>query len=179
MQTLLRYFLMWIVVPAASTLGEENALLSHSRDLHGGVTAMVVEAASRMPAESYDFRPVESVRTFGEIVRHIAETNDFFCAAASGEPGPRQQAARTASGKQELVAALRESFAKCAQVHAALTDASASEMVNVMGRPRPRLSVLTIHQLHAIEHYGNLVTYLRMQKIVPPTSDAEFMKQLR
>jgi hypothetical protein len=36
-----------------------------------------------------------------------------------------------------------------------------------------------INGMHSTEHYGNLVTYMRMKNIVPPTSDPEFMKQLR
>lgn len=60
-----------------------------------------------------------------------------------------------------------------------MTDASAAEMVKRHDGDTPKLGVLTINQIHTVEHYGNLITYMRMKNIVPPTSDPEFMQQLR
>ena len=76
--------------------------------------------------------------------------------------------------KAELVGALKEAFAYCDKAHAAMTDASGAEMVKSMGGERPKLGVLGINQVHSIEHYGNLVTYMRLKGIVPPSSEPPF-----
>jgi hypothetical protein len=55
-----------------------------------------------------------------------------------------------------------------------MTDASATEMMKSMGRDTPKLGALTTNSLHTVEHYGNLVTYMRMKNVVPPTSDPDF-----
>jgi len=81
------------------------------------------------------------------------------------------------SSKADLVAALKEACAYCDKAYDSMTDASATEVVKSMGHDMPKLGVLTVNVVHTVEHYGNLVTYLRMKNIVPPTSDPEFMKQ--
>jgi hypothetical protein len=55
-----------------------------------------------------------------------------------------------------------------------LTDASASQKVNVFGRDMPKLGVLNVNTIHCSEHYGNLITYMRLKNIVPPTSEPAF-----
>ena len=76
------------------------------------------------------------------------------------------------------IAALSEAFAYCDRAYETLTDESAVEMVKFMGGDNPKLGVLNTNQVHTIEHYGNLVTYMRIKGLVPPTSDPEFMKEL-
>jgi hypothetical protein len=74
---------------------------------------------------------------------------------------------------------LKEAFAYCNAAYDGMTDASATQTVKLMGSDMPRLGVLTVNQMHTMEHYGNLVTYMRMKNLVPPTSDAAFMQQMR
>ena len=77
-----------------------------------------------------------------------------------------------------MIVALKEACAYCDRAYAAMTDRSATETVKLMGQDMPKLGGLTVNNIHTIEHYGNLVTYLRMKNIVPPTSDREFMQQM-
>jgi hypothetical protein len=58
-----------------------------------------------------------------------------------------------------------------------MTDASAVQMVKLFGSDAPKLGVLTVNSLHSVEHYGNLVTYMRLKNIVPPTSEPGFQPQ--
>ena len=78
---------------------------------------------------------------------------------------------RDAGRRAELVAALKEAFAYCDATYASLTDASSAAMVPFFGQERTKLSMLAFNTSHSFEHYGNLVTYLRMNGLVPPSSD--------
>jgi hypothetical protein len=85
---------------------------------------------------------------------------------------------KTKTSKADLIAALQDAFTYCDRAYAAMSDTSATEMTKLMGRDTPKLGALTTNSLHSIEHYGNLITYLRIKNIVPPTSDPEVMKEL-
>lgn len=74
---------------------------------------------------------------------------------------------------------LDAAFDYCASAYGLMDDTRGRELVRIMGSDTPRLGVLNINTTHTIEHYGNLVTYMRMKGLVPPTSDPEFMKSLR
>ena len=85
----------------------------------------------------------------------------------------------TKTSKADLVAALKDAFAYCNKAYDGMTDASATQMVKLMGSDTPKLGALNVNSVHTIEHYGNLVTYMRLKNLVPPTSDPEFMKSLQ
>lgn len=175
------YFLSHACVSFAQTppaVPDQNPLSTHSRHLYQGATKILVRSAEQMPAEKYGYKPADTVRTFGQVVGHIADSQYFFCSAVLGEKNPSPKIEKTVSSKAELVAALQSSMAYCKRAYDGLTDATAGQMVKHMGRDMPRLGVLTVNQVHAIEHYGNLVTYMRMNDLVPPTSDPAFMKEL-
>jgi len=82
---------------------------------------------------------------------------------------------KTATTKAEIVAALNEGFAFCDSVYQKLTDADAAAMVPFFGQQRTKLSMLDFNIAHGFEHYGNLVTYMRMKGIVPPSSEKKKM----
>jgi uncharacterized damage-inducible protein DinB len=121
----------------------------------------------------FDFKPVDSVRTYGQIVAHTAGANYEFCAAAKGEKAPNAEAAfDKLTAKAEIVKAYDGSVAYCDAVYKALTDRSAGETIDMpfnMGKA-PRAQALISNAGHLMEHYGNLVTYMRVKGIVPPTS---------
>lgn len=145
--------------------GSARALQADARDT-------VIAAAVLMKPEDYGFAPVGGVRTFGQLVGHVADTQYLFCAAAMGEPNPKPQAPieKSQGGKADLVAALKDAFAYCDKVFDGTTDANATAVVTFLGARRSRLNVLTINTIHTFDHYGNMVTYLRMKGLVPPTS---------
>ena len=158
--------------------GARGAILRDAESTWTGAAKILARAAETMPEEHYDFRPVDSVRTFGQIVGHIADSQYLFCSAARGEKNPAPKSEVQKRSKAELLKALEDSTAYCRSVYAALTDASSVETIAFMGG-KPRLGVLNVNSIHAIEHYGNLVTYLRMKNLVPPTSDPAFMRSLQ
>jgi uncharacterized damage-inducible protein DinB len=130
-----------------------------------------VAGAAKMPEENYSFRPTPDVRTFGQLVGHIADANHMFCALVLGDPPAATSVEKTKTTKADLVQALKDAVAYCDNAYAGMTDAKGLDMVKLMGRSFPKLTVLSINSAHTDEHYGNMVTYLRIKGIVPPTSE--------
>jgi uncharacterized damage-inducible protein DinB len=155
---------------------KKNPLSAHQQMTYGVLQKIVLRSAELMPEERYGFKPAEPVRSYGEILIHIAESQYFFCSAARPALNPRPEQSKKT--KAEIIAALREAFRYCDSTYAQIDDASGTDMVKLMRMDTPKLGVLTVNQMHLMEHYGNLVTYMRMNDIVPPTSDQEFMKNV-
>jgi uncharacterized damage-inducible protein DinB len=144
----------------------------------GGWTAAkrdIVESADQMPEADYTFKPVDSVRTFGQILAHVADSNYFYCARAKGEapPVPDGTLEKSATTKAAIVKALGESVAYCDAVYSSLTETSAVELVKMGNNMNPRVAPLFNNVAHNSEHYGNLVTYFRIKGMVPPSTKRE------
>jgi uncharacterized damage-inducible protein DinB len=135
------------------------------------LSGVLVAAAEKMPEENYSFKPTADVRSFGQVVGHLADSQYYFCSQASGESQPGSNVEKTKTGKAELVAALKDAVAYCSKVYGAMTDAKGSEMTKLMNIDVARLSVLSANTAHDYEHYGNMSTYMRLKGIVPPTSE--------
>jgi uncharacterized damage-inducible protein DinB len=135
----------------------------------------IVESAAQMPEADYNFKPVETVRTFGQVLAHVADSNYFYCARSQGEapPVPDGTLEKTATTKAAIVKALGESVAYCDAVYASLTVASVADVVKVGNNQIPRVQPLFSNASHNVEHYGNLVTYFRIKKMVPPSTKRE------
>jgi len=147
-----------------------NPLVDGAKVDYRMVRTYVTKSADRVPENLYAYKPTPEVRTFGQLFGHIAEENYAICAAAAGEKPPVANVEKTLSAKADLVKALGESFAYCDKVFESLTDANASTMADFFGRPMAKLSIMTFNSSHDNEHYGNLVTYMRLNKMVPPSS---------
>lgn len=135
---------------------------------------ILLRSAEKMPEENYNFKPADSVRTYGQIVGHIADSQYYFCSTATGDKNPGLQIEKTKTSKADLVAALKESIAYCNKAYDGMTDATGMQKVKLFGNTdAPRLGVLEVNVAHDNEHYGNLVTYMRMKNIVPPSSESQ------
>lgn len=148
-----------------------NPLSAGEKGFYNTVSGSVVAAAEKMPEENYSFKPTPEVRSFGQLVGHVADAQFMFCSNITGEKSPGPNAEKTKASKADLVQALKDGVDYCKKAYGSMTDAQASEMTQMFGRPMPKLLVLTINTAHADEHYGNMVTYLRLKNIVPPTSE--------
>ncbi len=157
--------------PQASSAPPANPITSSDRGLYSFVSGAVVAAAQKMPEENYSFRPTPEVRSFGQLVGHVADAQYMFCSLASGEPNPAKGIEKTKTSKADLVAAVKDAVAYCNKTFDGMTDAKGSEMVKFMNYNLAKLTVLSLNTAHADEHYGNMVTYLRIKGIVPPTSE--------
>jgi uncharacterized repeat protein (TIGR03803 family) len=130
----------------------------------------ILKSAQMVPEKDYAFKPVDTVRNFGQIVGHVADAQYLFCSVALGEKNPAPNIEKTKTTKVDLVAALNDAFAYCDKAYSGMTDAHAADMVKFFGRDMAKLTVLSFNVAHNMEHYGNLVTYMRIKGMVPPSS---------
>jgi uncharacterized damage-inducible protein DinB len=134
------------------------------------VTKYITDAAEEMTPADYAYRPVATVRTFGEIIGHVAGSQFMMCAAALGEPARAEDAIeKSAKTKPALVAALKESTQYCAKAYA-LTGAALAGSTQLFGQNMPKVNAIMLNAVHNGEHYGNIITYMRMKGMVPPSS---------
>ena len=159
---------------AAAQTTPPNPITQTLRGAWDQAKTNIRRSADVMPESKYGFKPVDSVRSFGAILAHVAGAGYEFCAAAKNEKTPHAEDAfeKTAKTKAEIVKALDGAIAYCDEIYKTLDDARAVEMANGAfgGGKRPRMASLFGNTGHFVEHYGNLVTYLRISGLVPPSS---------
>lgn len=154
--------------PAAAP---SNPISASEKGFYGLVSGEIIAAAEKMPEANYSFKPTPEVRSFGQLVGHVADAQYYFCATATGEQPPMKQVEKTKTAKADLVAAVKEAVAYCNKAYSDMTDAQGAQMVKLMNFNVAKLTVLSVNTAHIDEHYGNMVTYLRMKDIVPPSSE--------
>lgn len=160
-----------MVALAAPAFAQGKALAGALATMHAGVTRNVVEAAEKTPESDYGFQATKDVRTFGGFVGHVANAEFSYCSRAKGEANPNKENFEKVAGKAALVAGLKAAVAYCDGVYQAQTDASLAEMLPGGQAPQPRGQVLVQNISHSNEHYGNLVTYMRLKGLVPPSTE--------
>jgi uncharacterized damage-inducible protein DinB len=134
------------------------------------VKGYITKAAAQVPEDKYKFQATKEVRTMGAVFGHIAESNGGICATASGLK-PVAVGAEKLATKAELQKALADSFAFCDKAFATITAANMNESVTLFGQLKlSRLGALAFNNSHDFEHYGNIVTYMRLNGMVPPSS---------
>lgn len=131
----------------------------------------VIRTAEKVPEDIYAFKPVPEVRSLGQLIAHIADGNFGICGAASGMKPPMSGIEKGTTGKAALQKALAASFEFCEQGLAAMDNTKAAEVVKTFLGTQSRLGVFAFNNSHVNEHYGNLVTYMRLKGIVPPSSE--------
>lgn len=134
------------------------------------VRDFVIRAAEKMPDGRYAFRPTPAVRSFAQQIAHIADDQYNLCAPARHETreAPYRDIETRLSRKDDLLPALRAAFAYCDAAYDALTDVSGAQPAT---SDRNVVSMLNWNLWHTWEHYGNLVVYLRLNGLVPPSSE--------
>ena len=120
------------------------------------VNGWVMKAAESVPADKYSYKPVDTVRTFGQLIAHITDSYNYFCANASGAKVEWSEAVeKGATDKDTLLPKLKEAVGKCNTAYSS---------GNAQVRP------LFINVGHTSLHYGNIITYMRMMGLKPPSS---------
>jgi hypothetical protein len=133
------------------------------------INALILASARKVPEEHYGFKPTNDVRTFGGILSHVAADHHAACGPTIGRKAPDTRFDRLKS-KEEIVKALLESSAVCDMAYGLLTDENAAFKYRAYDGEYTRFALLTSNVTHDSEHYGNLVTYMRLKDIVPPSS---------
>jgi uncharacterized damage-inducible protein DinB len=125
----------------------------------------IIKAAEAMPESKYSYRPTPDVRSFAEILNHVADKSYYLCSNAKGENQPAPPAAM--GTKAEIVAYLKGAFAYCDGALSGFTDAHLNDPADFFGFKTNKMFILTQLGNHNALHYGNLVTYLRLNGAVP------------
>ena len=155
---------------APSDTPPTNFAVSAAGSAWKSVSNYLQAAAEQFPDSQYDYKPTPEVRSFGELIGHVAGSQQMFCAAALGEAQPAEDAVeKAAKTKAALVEALKKSSEYCTRAYAQ-TDVQAQGSVEMFGSQMSKLNVLVMNATHDNEHYGNVVTYMRMKGMVPPSS---------
>ena len=171
-----------VAVAPAALLGQEqpqtapsapaNPITISEKGLYSFISAGAVKAAEKVPEENYSFKPTPDVRSFGQLVGHIADANYMFCSMAAGEANPNTGSIeKTKTSKADLVAGIKNAVAYCQKTFDGMTDSKGGEMTKFRGFTLAKLTLLSLNTAHTDEHYGNMVTYMRLKGIVPPTSE--------
>jgi uncharacterized damage-inducible protein DinB len=154
------------------------------------VTRYLVASAEKMPEAKFAFKATPEVMSFGEFLGHVADTHYSYCARIKGEKNPSDGISfQKKTAKADLVKGLNDSIAYCTEVYAGMTDAKMVEMMAPPApapppagaapgakpaappAPSPRARLLIGNVTHDWEHYGNIVTYLRLNGLIPPSSE--------
>ncbi len=147
-----------------------NPLSSSEKSMYTMVKGDILKSAEEMPEENYAFKPTPEVRSFGQLIGHVADAQYEFCSPVVGDGNKGPDVEKNKTSKADLIQALKTAFAYCDKAYNGMTDPQAMEMVKFFGQQMPKLSVLSFNIAHTDEHYGNIVTYLRMKGLVPPSS---------
>jgi hypothetical protein len=153
---------------------QSNPFSAEAKSSYEGIANNILKAAEKMPEDSYSFKATADVRTFGELIGHVANAQLAICGTAKGETKHGDAASKTS--KADLVEALKTSNAYCDGVYGSMTDADGNATVKLFGRDRSKLGALNLNVAHDNEMYGTIAVYLRLKGIVPPSSEGKSMK---
>ncbi len=125
----------------------------------------ILNSAVAMPESKYSYRPTKDVRSFAEILNHIGDISYALCTTVKGEPIPAPAPPKTS--KTEIIAYLKGSFEYCDNVYSAFTDTHLNDPADFWGHKTNKMFILTQVGNHDALHYGNLVTYMRINGLEP------------
>ncbi len=130
----------------------------------------LTKAGEQMSDADFAYKPTPDIRTFGQLLGHVADLNNLFCSAAIGEQPPVRGIEKNATTRADILAAMSASFTYCDGVMKSMTAETSAKIVPFMGSSMPALSVLLFRTHHLSLHYGNVVTYMRLRGKVPPST---------
>ena len=140
------------------------------RDILPGRQKNTVAAVEAMPADKFNYQPSADQRTFGQLLVHMAETNDLLCSKAAGVPAPRVEEGKNTDSKDKLVAALKASFDFCSSALAEMDDSKMGETTEGFGGKQVTRAWISLTLAGAwADHYAEVAMYLRLNGMLPPT----------
>ena len=156
-----------IVTSAAAQSPVADALRSTEQRMGKNLVA----AAEEMPAGKYGFKPTPAQMSYGDVIEHLAQGNDFLCSNIAGADAPKRDEVKPAAGKEKLVVRLKETFSFCESALAKLDDSKLSGKVPFFGgREITRADAILAAAQDWADHYSQLAIYLRLNGLLPPTA---------
>lgn len=155
----------------AQSAQAQSGLLAPMKSQWDQTRGLVTNMTEFIPEDKYDWKPTPEVRSFREQLSHLVGENYMLMSMASGEANPmpadKINALKT---KAEIVQAMKDSYAYGEKVWAGMTEAKAQEPLKMFGRDTVRAAALLGNIVDNMDHYGNLVVYVRLNGMVPPRS---------
>ena len=172
-------FVATAVVPAVAQQKPPATFAAYLQGQYAYVRGNLIGSAEKMPAEHFSFRPSPDVRTYAELFGHTMQAQYGYCSTVKGMANPTagKELEKTVTDKAGVIQMVKDAFAYCDDLFAKLTDQNALEIITGGVPPNQRqlarANQLTMLVVHGNEHYGNLVTYMRIKGIVPPSSSSQ------
>jgi uncharacterized damage-inducible protein DinB len=164
-------FIATTQLQAQTGMSEPTSMVGSTRSEWVSIVGYITKAAEQMPEADYAFKPTPVVRSFGQLIGHLADGQTVICNAALAEQSTAKEGdiENAVTAKADLIAALRKSTELCNRAYAQ-PDAATTGMTKLFGQDRTRFAALLRNTIHDGEHYGNIVTYFRLKGMVPPSS---------
>jgi uncharacterized damage-inducible protein DinB len=161
-----------LVLASVCMLQAQDPMSKETKGLYTTVKGYILKSAEKMPEANYAFKPSPEVRNYGAVLGHLADDQYFFCSAAKGEKKDTK-IEKEVTSKAALIEELNKAFAYCDSAYDGLTDAQGPTMMKFGRGERTLSGILNFNVAHDFEHYGNLITYLRIKGLVPPSSEKQ------
>lgn len=152
---------------------DANTAVSTARNVWMMSHNYVIRAAEQVPEDLYSYRPAPEIRALGELFAHVADAERLFCSMATGvapNMDPALSVEKSKTMKADIVQALKDAATYCGAAYAQADAAALAGPVNFFGNNVTRMFALQFNGAHTMEHYGNIVTYMRMKGMTPPSS---------
>ena len=157
--------------PVALAKADSSPVAAAFRDNYKEASKNLMAAGDEMPARKYSYKPTKAQMSFGQIMVHLAQGNDYLCGAIGGMKAPDRTKVAATDSKPVLVARLKETFEFCDQALAQLDDSKLSEQLPFFGgRTMTRAAVMTVTTGDWADHYSQEAIYLRLNGLLPPTA---------
>lgn len=152
-------------------------VVAEVKTMYTNVHNFITKAVEQFPADKLSWQPTPAVRSWARLIGHITDDNNGACYLLAGEttrpvradaPDGQDSPASKLS-KDDLLKGYKESVERCTKAFAAVTEANMAERSGPTGT-RSKLGILMYNTSHTNEHYGNIVTYMRLNNMVPPSS---------
>jgi uncharacterized damage-inducible protein DinB len=155
---------------ASAQDGPANPLVLVSKNIFAISKGDIMGSVDKIPEDLWSYQPTKDVRTVAQLFAHVADAQYEFCGVAAEGKSVAKDFEKTLKTKAEITSALKEAFGYCETAYGQLNDKSAADMVSFFGMKITKLGAMDFNTAHNMEHYGNLVTYMRLKGIVPPSS---------
>lgn len=159
------------LLPGVMAAQQANPVADAFRDNAKQEGKNLIAAAEEFPADKFSFKPTPAQLSFGDIVVHLSQGNDYLCGSIGGVKAPTRTKVDADDAKPALIARLKETFAFCDQALAPLTDANLAEQLPFFGgRKMSRAGIMTVTTVDWADHYSQSAIYLRLNGLLPPTA---------
>ena len=164
-------FAALVLLPGVAAAQQANPVADAFRDNAKQEGKNLMAAVDEFPADKFSFKPTPAQMSFGDIVVHLVQGNDYLCGAIGGVKAPTRTKVASTDSKDALISRLRETFAFCDQALAPLTDSGLGEALPFFGgRKISRAAIMTLTTGDWADHYSQSAIYLRLNGLLPPTA---------